>query len=248
LKRSKKTNVIYPQTRKNQSASKTMNRLLRILILTFLALSPCYSFGAVVTYSFTGGVPAAFGGGSLWGFSVANGTPVSGTFKYDTSTVASSTSGNLSIYPQSFTGGFTGNFGSIPIIANDYTIHVLNDQPQPPSGTPKDVVTIEWASNDNPVPPTPLNANGTTQSTGLYQISFFYPSTTFPDMSLPPSLPTSGFDTILPDGSLSSSTTKVDVLFTLSTLTAVPEPAAWAISLSGALSLALARYRIGRRQ
>jgi hypothetical protein len=223
-----------------------MNRLLRILLLTFLPLSPYCSFGAIATYSFMGAVPPSFGGGTPYGLSIPNGTAVSGQFVYDTSAPASSTAGNLSIYPQSFVGGFSATFGSIPITASDYTIHVLNDQLQPNS-TVADVVIVEWNSNDSPAPATPLNANGTSQSVGIFSISLFYPSSTFPDFSLPSSLPISGFNGFLA-GSLShvAPPGTVDVLYSVTKL--VPEPATWAICLSGVLTLSLARFLKRGRQ
>jgi hypothetical protein len=77
--------------------------------------------------------------------------------------------------------------GSIPIVANDYTVHV--------GITSTSVITIEWASNDNPAPATPLNVNGASQSTGVFLVSLSYPSGTFPSTALPTSLATTGFNT-----------------------------------------------------
>jgi len=219
-----------------------MNRLLRVLILTFLALSPCCSFGATVMYNFTGTVFGA--GGSPYSTTIPGGTSVIGQFKYDPSTVASSTNGNVSIYPQSISNGFTAMFGSIPVSANDYTIHIVNDQLQP-NNSLQDIFTVEWASNDTPVPATPLSFNGTSQSTGIFSMSVFYPSSTFPDSSLPSSIPTSGFNGFI-TSFLSHVPSTVDVLYSVNTL--VPEPTTWAICLSGVLTLSLARYRFWRRQ
>jgi hypothetical protein len=223
-----------------------MNRLLRVSILAFLTFSPCYSFGAIVTYDFKGTVFGA--GGSPYGTAIAGGAAVSGELKYDTSTVASSISGNVAIYPQTIPNGFMATFGSVPITASDYTVHIVNDQTQP-NNSVQDIFTVEWASNDNPVPATPLSFNGTSQSAGIFSMSVFYPSSTFPDTSLPSSIPASGFNGFITSFLSHVPSGSVDVLYSVNTLTAVvPEPTNWAICLSGVPPLFLARYRFRRRQ
>lgn len=222
-----------------------MNRLLRILTLMFLAFSPCQAFAAIVTYDFTGAVFGA--GGAPYSTTITGGTAVNGRFKFDTSVAASSTSGNISIYPESIANGFTATFGSVPVVASDYTVHIVNDQLQP-NNSLQDIFTVEWASNDNPVPATPLSFNGTSQSAGIFSMSVFYPSSTFSDTSLPSSIPTSGFNGFITSFLSHVPSGSVDVLYSVNTLTAVPEPATWALCLSGVLALSLARYRLRRRQ
>ena len=192
----------------------------RILLVMLLALSPARLFAAIVAYSFTGTVSFT-GATSPYGLSIPVGTPISGQFEYNTAIAASSTTSNGAVYPQSFPGGFSATFGSIPVIASDYVVRIVNNQPQP-NGSVADIFTVRWASNDIPAPATPLNVNGTGQSTGIFQASLFFDSSTFSDTSLPAGLPTTGFNGALTGIFSHVPSGPVDVLYNVNTLTALP--------------------------
>jgi len=201
-----------------------MIRPLRIILIILVALSPGRLLAAIVAYSFTGTVSLT-GTTPPYGLSIPVGTPISGQFEYDTLTPASSTSfsslGNKATYPQSFPVGFTADFGSVPIFAKDYAVHTADNLYQQSDGSYRDVVTVIWASNDNPMPATPLSAGGVNESTGVFKLSLFYDSSTFADISLPANLPTTGFSGSLAGILSHVPTGSVDVLFNVDSLTAL---------------------------
>ena len=204
------------------------------LTLSLVGLPLNSSLAAIVGYAFTGTVSSVLG--SPYGMAILAGTPVTGQFLYDTSTVASSTAGNLSIYPQNIPNGLIANFGSFPVSASSYTIHVRNDQSQGASSV--DIFTVEWASNDTPVPSLPLVANGNNQTAGMFSVSVVYLTNPFADTSLPGALPTSGF-LPAPLSLLSQQLAPIDVPFSVTSLTPVPEPATLALSISGLMLLGI---------
>lgn len=219
-------------------------KLTAFAALAYFSLSASLSIAGLVTYAFTGSASLALG--QPYGMSIPAGTSVAGQFRYDTSTVASSTSGNLSIYPQSIPNGFYAYFGSFMVSASSYTVHVLNDQPQP-GNTVADIFTVEWASNDTPAPTLPLNANGTNQSAGIFSVSLFYGSNTFSDTSLPTSIPSTGFNGTR-TSFLSHVTIPLDLIYNVNTVTSVPEPSSWALSMTGLILFGIAGYTKWRRQ
>ncbi len=211
-----------------------MTKFTVFLTLSLFGLPLNSSLAAIVGYAFTGTVSSVLG--SPYGMAILTGTPVTGQFLYDTSTVASSTVGNLSIYPQNIPNGLIANFGSFPVSASSYTIHVRNDQSQGASSV--DIFTVEWASNDTPVPSLPLVANGNNQTAGMFSVSVVYPTNPFADTSLPGTLPTSGF-LPAPLSFLSQQLAPIDVPFSVTSLTPVPEPTSLALGISGLILLGI---------
>jgi hypothetical protein len=224
-----------------------MSVLRRILILAILALSPCHALAEVVTYCFTGTVGP--GTGHVYSLSIPTGTTVTGCFEYNTLATASSNDGTTAIYSQHIPGGFAATFGTVQVVASDYTVHVSNDLPAPyDSSIITDFLTVEWLSTENPA--TPLNVGGMDQSVGIFRFSVAYNPSTFPDPSLPPSLPTTGFDGYL-RGFLDDAPpplNPVEVLYSVGTLTSVPEPSTLALFLGGVSVLGLARRKLPRGQ
>ena len=221
-----------------------MTRLTFFTMFALISLLVNPSIASIVTYSFTGSTSLILG--QPYGMTIPSGTSITGQFQYDTSTVAASTSGNLSIYPQSIPNGFYANFGSYSVNASNYTVHIVNDQPEP-GNTVADIFTVEWASNDTPTPATPLNANGISQSTGIFSISLFYGSGTFSDTSLPASIPITGFNGIR-TSFLSHVTIPLDVMYNVNTVTAVPEPSSWVLGIIGPVLFGIGCYIMRQRR
>jgi hypothetical protein len=215
-----------------------MTKFKVFLTLSLFGLPLNSSLAAIIGYAFTGTATSVLG--SPYGMAITSGTPVTGQFLYDTSTVASSTAGNLSIYPQNIPNGLIANFGSFPVSASNYTVHVRNDQSQGASSV--DIFTIEWASNDTPAPLTPLMANGTSQTAGMFSVTLVYPTNPFTDTSLPSALPTIGF-LPTPSSFLSQQLAPIDVPYIVTSLTPVPEPASLALGISGLVLLGIECFR-----
>jgi hypothetical protein len=215
-----------------------MMRFKVFLTLSLFCLPVNSALAAIVGYAFTATTLSVLN--SPYGMAITSGMPVTGQFLYDTSTAASSTAGNLSIYPQNIPNGLIANFGSFPVSASSYTIHVRNDQSQGASSD--DFFTIEWASNDTPLPSLPLVANGNNQTAGLFSVNLVYSTNPFSDTSLPATLPTSGF---LPGpfSFLSQQLAPIDVPFSVTSLTPLPEPASLALAISGLMLLGIGCLR-----
>jgi hypothetical protein len=198
---------------------------------------------SIVTYNFTG-TPKIISSQQPYGLSITSSTPITGSFEYDTAAPAFSSTGTASIYPQSITNGLSANFGTNLITASNYNVHVTK--------TTTDNFIVEWISNDTPAPGTPLNVNGTSQAIGYFSVSLSYPLSTFPDTSLPPSLPLTGFNMTNATSFFSQNQINGGVIDVLYAVTApivavpVPEPASWLLSVSGAIVFFIASCLKGR--
>jgi hypothetical protein len=222
--------------KKHRNLRASNMKLIVYLAAGFLVVGLNSATAGIVTYQFTG--TTANVSNPPFGMPIPNGTAVSGKFQYDTSVPPFSTVGNLSIYPQSIANGLQANFGTYLVSASSYMVKIRNDQ----AGS--DIFTIQWSSSDNPAPSSPLIANGSSQTAGIFGVMLAYLSNPFSDTSLPSTLPITGY---LPSPSyLSQQSNPLDVPFLLSSLVAVPEPACWSMGVVGLMTIGIECWRRAR--
>ncbi len=159
-------------------------------------------------------------------------TPIQGEFSYDT-TSAGTTNGATSVYPQSLTGGFTAEFGSLAVSASSYEVTVSHDFPESHNSF-ADIFSVSFASNSTPAPSAPLMVGGTAESVGEFTISFVGPPTIFSSTALPSSLSESSFSSEF-DLFSQTPTGLLDLVFSVTSLQAVPEPDSSLLLLVGAI-------------
>jgi hypothetical protein len=179
--------------------------LLRISLAAgsvFLILQNCEpaARGAPVGYSFSGSV--GFAGDTLpnplpppFGVFVAARVPFSGHFFYDPSTPGVRPSGpnDAMIYSQVIANGLAASLGNLTLNADSYAIEVTNDLPKTGTTAKYDTVSILFWNGLNPSPVDPIVVNGTSYSSGWFEIDFQGPSTLFSGPMLPAQLNYSDF-------------------------------------------------------
>jgi hypothetical protein len=117
-------------------------------------------------------------------------------------------------------------------------VKIRNDQ----AGS--DIFTIQWSSSDNPAPSSPLIADGSSQTAGIFGIMLAYLSNPFSGTSLPSTLPITGY---LPTPSyLSQQLSPLDVPFTVTSLAAIPEPGCWSMGVVGLMTIGIESWRRAR--
>lgn len=227
--------------------------------LLFAVVTCAAADGKQLTFEFSG---SGFTSASPYGISMSFGTPVSGQFKIDTDSVLTNTFDTNDVgFRQEIAGGFTASFAGVPVVADEYIIRLINDEPQT-FGGPADFFSIIFDSNlvsGPPFPdPFPLSVDGATQTEGYIELNFVA-NTLYSGSTLPTSL---GFSETLefadfdrgappffsffddeggpPGGSAA--------LFAPSSFALVPEPSAWALGAIGAVVAFLFwRWKLQRR-
>jgi hypothetical protein len=211
-------------------------------ILFWLFLTPYTASGEVFSYSFSGTVILA--PSTAYGNSIPGQAPVQGRFSYDTASVGAA-SGATTNYSQNITNGLYVTFGGLAVSASSYEIAVSHDLLQP-NGSYQDVFSVLFSSNASPAPSAPLIVGGVSENVGLLSVSLLGPPTLFPGAVLPTSLNLSNFTTEL--GRFSQTPTGlVDVVFSASSLQAIPEPSGALLAIIGGL-VAIAAGRLLRRR
>lgn len=135
-------------------------------------------FLTVATHACAGEIGFAFSGfvsvkhSDPWNTSIPNGAPVSGRFIYDTQSSVSHTDETCDCagYRQQITGGFSADFGSTHIRADDYVVEVSNDFPNQ-QGFVRDIITVRFSGTYDPAL-SPINVNGSEFATGEFYLGF----------------------------------------------------------------------------
>lgn len=112
--------------------------------------------------------------------------PVNGRFIYDLDSTVSHEFDNCDCggYRQQITGGFSVDFGTVHVRADDYVIEIANDFPQT-NGPPADIISVKFADNLDPALTAPLNVAGREYSAGAMTLSFFGLSNALSTSALP---------------------------------------------------------------
>jgi hypothetical protein len=200
-----------------------MKYAVTLLLLLFACANSGPSYAAIVGYEFKGLVIQL--DQPPYGFTVPPFSPVVGRFYYDTNTVRVGDS-SIGNYRQTIPNGFWATVGPVSVSTDSYIVQVSNHLLQ--QGTPNfaDVVSIAWSSDISPALPSPLVVNGTSQTTGMFNVNFIGSDSLYDDTHLPTTLSANSFPTKI--GLFADTPTGfVDVLFTITSitsLTVVPEP------------------------
>lgn len=223
-----------------------------IIALLFLVLVSDRVSAAIVTYAYTGTVTFVAPSGAPYGLTIPAFSPVSGRITYDTEAApthpdtGSTATGFSTGYLQQIAQGFTGTFGDVEVSADEYLVLVADNVPGP-SMTVVDRFRIVFSNSPifTPALGAPLMVNGTEQTVGSFSIQLTAPSTLYSDESLPPSLNLADFSSTTTQFMDTPSGT-VDVMFSVESLVAVPEPATAPMLLLGIGALLFLRHRSRR--
>jgi hypothetical protein len=183
-----------------------MLRLRTVAVLCALAFALVSdSRGERVGYSFSG---AMLGSGKhttkIFGISVPNNSPVTGTFSYDTTVAGTDVVTGEKAFHQSIEGGYTLNInnGAIRLSASDYIVTVAvnsNELSNPPF--PIDFFGVDYSVLSTPPPTTPILVNGVpwTGASGAVSLLTYWDAGTFTEPDEPkltsdrPATPDAGF-------------------------------------------------------
>jgi hypothetical protein len=197
-------------------------------LLTLFSLSlPCYTMAAVVEFAFEGRVDGV--GLPVYGLNPAIGSPVTGSFSYDTTLtvppITPSIAGYQIFSPYSF---FADIDGTRIESGGFFNITIMND-----GGS------MMWVDKQ------PFIVGGTQTTDGVFGLSF---SSTNPNLfaglSLPESLILSDFDNWHNGGITRAGNNQEIISFSIDRLTPVPVPAAVVLFPTGLSLLAISFRRL----
>lgn len=210
-----------------------------IVFLIALApnLFPARSIAELVRYDYGGTVIAVTH--NPYGISMTAASPLSGSFAFDSASAATHSFTSGTGYEQHIVDGFVANFSGVSLQASDYLVEVFNNVAQP-GGNINDIFSVTFSSNLDPPLTGPLSVNGTNENVGLLNLDFAGNSGLFANTSLPTQLNIGEFSSTL---SLFSDqpTGVVDVLFTITSLTLVPEPSSALLIIAFTIVLSCSR-------
>jgi hypothetical protein len=196
--------------------------------------------GAIIGYNFSGLVLNSVI--APYGVSIANFSPVSGSFYYDTTAVGIPVAGgDITTYPQQIAGGFSASFGGVAVSTDSYVVTVGNDYPQQTGAI--DYVRITFASNWDPAPTGPLYVNGIGHAAGLFSVNLSGTTGLYTSSAIPSELNLGSFNSTF--SFLSDTPTGNLDLFNVTSLTAVPEPSAALLIIVGLACLSFLILRRG---
>jgi hypothetical protein len=191
-------------------------------LICLTTLSPSAS-AAVVGYQYSGIVNFVFPvPPPPFGVPVSNTATASGTFWYDTDAVGTPLNGNSVQYPQAHWLTMTlsaPGFQDLVAESCGYVMEVNNDLPQP-AGGPADIVSFMF---DSSLEVDPMwMVNDVVQTSGLLRLNFKAGSGARADTSIPANL---SFASLPQPNQLFADTPSgiVDVIFMITSLTALPE-------------------------
>jgi len=143
---------------------------------------------------------------TVFGHSLALGSPASGRFVYDLASVKTHDldRGDGKGFRQRIFGGLALDVGGTTFRADDYLAAVFNDDP---TSQGADILEVYFANGLSPPLEKPLIVDGVPHTMGLLNVSFRNPSgTSFSDWTLPNDLPPNSFP--LPHFAFISDTTE----------------------------------------
>lgn len=192
--------------------------------------------GDVIRYEYAGTVSLIFGG-SFYGITPEVGDPITGTFTYDTSIVGTQDGPYATIYedPQSSQLGLT--LRGITVTSDTgYRMEVYNNAP---------VVDFQIVNSDSRV-----NVGGSGVHAGSIQFEFLDPTgRAFGGQSVPTHLDLSSFTVTQGElNNLGESGLFSGVVFSIDSLTVVPEPSTFTLVAIGSIGLVVWSRRYKNRR
>jgi hypothetical protein len=190
-----------------------------------ITASPNEGIAAPLGYSFTGVVTSASDALATnptpppYGVFIANGTPITGHFYYDSNTdaVSAGDETDTSIYSQTISNGFAVTIGGLNLSADTYAAVVLNNV------RGRDEFQVIYSNNLPKEPPAdPLMVNGTPYTVSDLELDFNAATSLFPNSQLPSSLALANFNSRISELLQNGSPGSIDLFCTITSLTPIP--------------------------